>query len=84
MARILRIWVPGENDDTLRMRQDGEAVTVLTVQDLAKPDVDRWLARGLFTIEDGVTPPSHPLFFERIADSLRSQFGYSAEIIDEG
>jgi len=89
--KILRVRLPDEEYDTLRMAWAGGLATVLYAHPDVREDVDRWLRRGLMEFvrdsDGGLTPrvtkSNDPVFLDRIAQSLRTQLGYYAEVSEE-
>jgi hypothetical protein len=89
--KTLRVHLPEDECDTLRMAWAAGLATVLHAHPDVRDDVDRWLQRGLMEFvrdSDGgltqrITESSEPLFLDHIAESLRTQFGYRAEVREE-
>ena len=89
--KTLRVHLPEEGHDTLRMAWAGGLATVLQAHPEVREDVDRWLRRGLMEFvrdsDGGLTPrvtkSNDPVFLDRIAESLRTQFGYCAEVRED-
>jgi len=86
---ILRVRLPGRGrDDTIRLSWVDGACAVLYAHPDVREDVDRWLRRGLIEFvrdPDGgltqrITESDDQLFLPRIAESLRTQFGYEAQV----
>lgn len=86
--KTLRVHLPEEGRDTLRMSWSAGLATVVYAHPEVREDVDRWLRRGLIEFvrdADGgltqrITQSHEPLFLERIAASLQRQFSYAVEV----
>ncbi len=86
MLRLL-VHDPYQRELVLQLSWSEGTVRIDAADPLVRPDVDRWLSRGLIeliatgtgtdrSLVQRVTEASDPLFLPRVAESLHRQFGY--------
>ena len=86
--KTLRVRRQYDTDDTLRMVSAGGVTTLMCAHPDVREDAERWIKEGLIEFvreADGcsiqrVTPSDDPQFLDRVANNLKSQFGYEIKV----